>query len=136
MGAINVSDESLNESLTEIISSLSRDLKFIQLEEENSALKQELQALRDQKPVLQLGSPTLFWLCDNDKKPPVGTRFYAAPIPAREGWQLVPIILTAEMLKAAQRAEMDHSEHDEWLYDDIGTCQRRHKAMLDAVKGD
>lgn len=50
-----------------------------------------------------------------------------------KGWKLVPIEPTAEMLKAAQRAEMDHSEHDDWLYDDIGTCQRRHKAMLEAA---
>lgn len=72
---------------------------------ELDVLKQELQALREQKPVAwQLIDHTnylpQFTIYPN--KPPVNfsRQLYAAPVPASEGWKLVPIEPTDEMMKA------------------------------------
>ena len=47
--------------------------------DDRELLREKLDKWESQEPVLQVGSPTLFWLCDNDKRPPCGTRLIAIP---------------------------------------------------------
>lgn len=62
---------------------------------------------------------------------------YAAPLPAvvqvPQGWKLVPVEPTPEMLMAAQEADMDHQDHEEWLEFEGDDVKRIHRAMLNAA---
>lgn len=71
------------------------------LEDEIAALKQELQTLREQKP-FQTKKDGNVWSTHgiDPASLPNGTKLYLAPMPAREGWKLVPIEPTDEMLRA------------------------------------
>lgn len=64
-------------------------------------------------------------LLDADRRAP------AAPVP--QGWKLVPVKPTAQMKRAAQTADMDHSPHSEWLKDEWKDKQRVWSAMLAAA---
>ncbi len=50
-----------------------------------------------------------------------------------QGWRLVPLQPTAEMLYAAQQADGDHSEHDDWLSDNAHGVTKTFEAMLAAA---
>lgn len=49
------------------------------------------------------------------------------------GYKLVPVEPTVEMMWAAQEADMDHGDHDEWMELDGDDCIRMYKAMLAAA---
>lgn len=57
----------------------------------------------------------------------------AAQPPA--GWVMVPVEPTAMMKRAAQKADMDHSHHKEWLCDEWPDFLRVWNAMLAARPG-
>ena len=70
----------------------------------------------------------------------VAPKIYAHPAPQQddrqrvpEGWKLVPAEPTPEMMVAAQEADMDHGDHDEWLEYDGEDVKRIHRAMLAAA---
>ena len=78
-----------------------------QFKKENDALRAKIEAMEKQEPVANV------WRCDNDhihgsceRTLPMGTKLYAIPCaqPAPsipEGWKLVPIEPTPEMIEAA-----------------------------------
>ena len=55
-----------------------------------------------------------------------------API-VPEGWKLVPIEPTPEMMLVAQKADHDHGGHEEWLEYDGEDVKRVYRAMLAAA---
>jgi hypothetical protein len=55
----------------------------------------------------------------------------AAAVP--DGWKVVPVEPSPKMLKAAQKADMYHGPHDEWLEYDGADVVRIFKAMLSAT---
>ena len=55
-----------------------------------------------------------------------------API-VPEGWKLVPIEPTPEMMLVAQKADHDHGDHEEWLEYDGEDVKRVYRAMLAAA---
>ena len=58
----------------------------------------------------------------------------AQPAPSvPEGWKLVPIEPTPEMMLVAQKADHDHLEHEEWLEYDGEDVKRVYRAMLAAA---
>ena len=57
----------------------------------------------------------------------------AQPAPSiPEGWKLVPIEPTPEMMLVAQKADHDHGNHEEWLEYDGEDVKRVYRAMLAA----
>ena len=50
-----------------------------------------------------------------------------------EGWKLVPIEPTPKMMRAAQKADHDHGNHEEWLEYDGEDVKRVYRAMLAAA---
>ena len=54
----------------------------------------------------------------------------APSVPVPQGWKIVPLKPTAQMKRAAQIADMDHSPHSEWLKDEWQDKQRVWSAML------
>ena len=57
----------------------------------------------------------------------------AQPAPSiPEGWKLVPIEPTPKMMRAAQKADHDHGDHEEWLEYDGEDVKRVYRAMLAA----
>ena len=58
----------------------------------------------------------------------------AQPAPSiPEGWKLVPIEPTPKMMRAAQKADHDHGNHEEWLEYDGEDVKRVYRAMLAAA---
>ena len=58
----------------------------------------------------------------------------AQPAPSvPEGWKLVPIEPTPEMMLVAQKANHDHGDHEEWLEYDGEDVKRVYRAMLAAA---
>ena len=58
----------------------------------------------------------------------------AQPAPSvPEGWKLVPIEPTHEMMRSAQKADHDHGDHEEWLEYDGEDVKRVYRAMLAAA---
>ena len=49
------------------------------------------------------------------------------------GWKLVPIEPTPEMMRAAQKADHDHGDHEGWLEYDGEDVKRVYRAMLAAA---
>lgn len=58
----------------------------------------------------------------------------AQPAPSvPEGWKLVPIEPTPKMMRAAQKADHDHGNHEEWLEYDGEDVKPVYRAMLAAA---
>ena len=106
-------------------------------------LQAKIEVMERQKPVATVrinvinGNPSvdfvpgLHYLHHNDK---LYLAPGAQPVPSiPEGWKLVPIEPTPEMMLVAQKADHDHLEHEEWLEYDGEDVKRVYRAMLAAT---
>ena len=108
---------------------------------ERDALQAKVEEMEQQEPVatvIKKGADR-YWMSERMGTLPDGTHtLYLAPgehpapsIP--EGWKLVPIEPTPEMMRAAQKADHDHGNHEEWLEYDGEDVKRVYRAMLAAA---
>lgn len=124
-------DERLYEEADNLLSDAANHIDKV--EAELSALKQELQALRDQEPVAWVDVLTKNYPSNGGRLVSTWSKYktkdtdvplYSTPMPAREGWKLVPSIPTLEMTKAFYVEETMHWHI--WFPD-------KYKAMLEAA---
>ena len=115
--------------------------------DELNRLRARIEEMERQEPVAQVGvhktggNAGIAWsarpLNEFDSLPPLcdGDKLYlnpgAQPAPIiPEGWKLVPIEPTPKMMRAAQKADHDHGNHEEWLEYDGEDVKRVYRAML------